>query len=246
MGYKDGKVQLKRADNQKIVNVGIERFSPSDRKLIQDWAPCTFDRRPVRAGDKVVTGHLIAVRVGEKVIATVDADVELVVAEVQDPWIGVVVPQQGRDMTGWIRASELRRRTLDGERHVADHGHEYAVPDMAAITPVSPTLSTRCPVEHLNEADFEQQVLKSDVPVLVDFYAEWCGPCKALGPVLEELAVEASDVKVVKVDIDRNRNLAARYGIQSLPSLLVFKNGQVRNRQVGLAAKARLKSMLNL
>ncbi len=246
LDYKDGKVRLRRADNQKIVGVPFERLSHSDQALIQDL------QRQVRAGDKVVTLHPTAVRVGAKVLTTVDAGVEVHVAQVQGRWIGVVVQREGRDIAGWIPAVEVRHAVAgDRAHHVPSARSERLVggkPSAGTMYPwsaaaIAPVLRR---VEPADESDFEQQVLKADVPVLVDFCAEWCGPCRALGPVLEELAREASDVKIVRVDFDRNRNLAARYGVESLPSLLVFKSGQVRDRQVGLAAKARLKSMLNL
>jgi len=82
--------------------------------------------------------------------------------------------------------------------------------------------------------------------VLVDFYATWCGPCKALAPTLEEVAVENPQAKVCKVDIDESPELAARYGVKSIPSLMVFKDGQVVARQNGLPSKNRLKTMLDL
>jgi len=89
-------------------------------------------------------------------------------------------------------------------------------------------------------------VLNSDVPVLVDFYAIWCGPCKRLAPTLEELAAESPGIKVVKVDVDDSSELAERYEIHSMPCLIVFKNGQVVARQKGVVSKARLKSLLGL
>jgi thioredoxin 1 len=101
-------------------------------------------------------------------------------------------------------------------------------------------------VIHANEATFEQEVLRSDEPVLVDFYANWCGPCKKLAPTLEEVAVESPQARVVIVNIDENPELAAQYSVKSLPSLLVFKDGKVVSRQNGLVNKARLHFMLDL
>ena len=99
---------------------------------------------------------------------------------------------------------------------------------------------------HADEANFDELVLNSDVPVLVDFYADWCGPCRTLAPVLEELARETSDAKIVKVNVEHSPQLAARYGISSIPSLKVFEDGKIVDEQVGLASKARLKVMLGI
>jgi thioredoxin 1 len=101
-------------------------------------------------------------------------------------------------------------------------------------------------VLHASEDSFDEQVLKSNVPVLVDFYAKWCGPCRMLAPTLEELAKETPQARIVKIDVDDNPELAARYGVNSLPSLIVFKAGNITARQKGLVSKTRLQAMLDL
>ena len=100
-------------------------------------------------------------------------------------------------------------------------------------------------VEHANESNFNQLVLQSDLPVLVDFYADWCGPCRMIAPVLEELAKETPDARVVKVNVDQAPQLASRYGVSSIPNLMVFKDGEIATQQVGFANKAQLKKLLS-
>ena len=98
---------------------------------------------------------------------------------------------------------------------------------------------------HVTEANFDSQVLQADKPVLVDFWATWCGPCQMQAPILEELAKERDDVILAKVDVDQNPNLAQKYRVMSIPMLAVFKNGQPVVSAVGLQNKVTLNEMLN-
>lgn len=98
----------------------------------------------------------------------------------------------------------------------------------------------------LTEANFDAEVLTSSMPVLVDFWAEWCGPCRMLAPTIEELAREYSGtVKVGKVNVDQNTNLAERYGISSIPTIMLFKNGQIIEQTLGVQPKDTLKKMID-
>jgi thioredoxin 1 len=99
-------------------------------------------------------------------------------------------------------------------------------------------------VIHANVRDFEQVVLRSKVPVLVDFYADWCRPCRMLAPTLEQLAREMPHVKIVKIDVEANPELAGYFGVSSIPALMVFKEGNVVASQLGLADKASVKRMI--
>jgi len=99
-------------------------------------------------------------------------------------------------------------------------------------------------LEHVTAATFEERVLKSEKPVLVDFYAEWCGPCKQLGPILEDFAEEHPDVRVVKVDVAENSDLVSYYRVQAMPTLLVIRGGKVATRTIGLVSKEGLKEMI--
>lgn len=101
-------------------------------------------------------------------------------------------------------------------------------------------------VSELSHANFNSEVLKSSSPVLVDFWAPWCGPCRQITPMIEELAAEnAGSVKILKVNIDDNPQTAQEYGVMSIPTLMVFKNGEVTDRFVGVQPKARLQQALD-
>ncbi len=100
-------------------------------------------------------------------------------------------------------------------------------------------------VGKVSDADFEAQVLKAKEPVVVDFWAEWCGPCKMIAPALEEIAGSLNGkVKIVKLNVDESPNTAQKYGIMSIPTLMLFKNGELASRQVGAAPKQKLEQWI--
>ena len=101
-------------------------------------------------------------------------------------------------------------------------------------------------IVHISDESFEEEVLQSERPVLIDYWAEWCGPCKMIAPVLDEIATEYSDrLKVVKLNIDDNPQTPPKYGIRGIPTLMVFKNGQVEATKVGAVSKAQLTAFLD-
>jgi thioredoxin 1 len=101
-------------------------------------------------------------------------------------------------------------------------------------------------IRHLNDADFKQAISSADKPVLVDFWADWCGPCKAIAPVLDELADDlAGQVTIAKVNVDKNPEIARELGIRSIPSLYVFKDGQKIAQRVGTASYKELKALVS-
>jgi len=100
-------------------------------------------------------------------------------------------------------------------------------------------------VGKVSDATFEAEVLNSAEPVVVDFWAEWCGPCRMIAPALEEISGTLGDkVKIVKLNVDENPGVASKYGIMSIPTLMIFKNGELASRQVGAAPKAKLEQWI--
>src|ERR1044071_3920877 len=113
---------------------------------------------------------------------------------------------------------------------------------------ISPIQTTRCAmgVGKVSDATFDTEVLKASGPVVVDFWAEWCGPCRMIAPALEEIAGALGEkVKIVKLNVDENPNVAQKYGIMSIPTLMIFKNGEMAARQVGAAPKQKLEQWIN-
>ena len=97
---------------------------------------------------------------------------------------------------------------------------------------------------NINKNNFQSEVINSDKPVLIDFWAPWCGPCRMVSPIIEEIADERSDIKVCKVNIDEEAELAAQFGVMSIPTMVVFENGKEVKRTVGFQPKERLKAWL--
>ena len=99
-------------------------------------------------------------------------------------------------------------------------------------------------VKNINEQEFENEVLKSDIPVLVDFWAQWCGPCKMLGPIVEQVAQKTQGVKVVKLNVDDAISTAQKYGVVSIPTLIVFNGGKEVKRSVGLISEQQVSELI--
>lgn len=100
-------------------------------------------------------------------------------------------------------------------------------------------------VKHIGDDEFDAEVLKSSVPVVVDFWAEWCGPCKMVGPILDQLAQDFGDtLKIVKINVDEHQKHAAQYSVRGIPTLLIFKDGQLIKTQVGALGKPQLSALI--
>ena len=100
-------------------------------------------------------------------------------------------------------------------------------------------------VININEETFQKEVMESTLPVIVDFWAPWCGPCRMVGPILDEIAQERQDIKVCKVNVDEQQALASRYGIMSIPTLMVFKDGQAVSKSAGARPKAQILALVD-
>lgn len=137
----------------------------------------------------------------------------------------------------WYNESEPAQSfyVIPGFSH-SKTGYDNIVQNLKEDTPMA--------VIHLNKDNFEQEALQSDKPVLVDFYADWCGPCKMVSPIIEQIAEESDAYKVCKVNVDNSPEIAAKYNVMSIPTLVVLKDGKVAQQAVGARSKDAIKAML--
>ena len=127
---------------------------------------------------------------------------------------------------------------------VADACVTVVNPHPRPIFPMENTVSDK--ITHTTDANFQAEVLDSDTPVLLDFWAEWCGPCKSIAPVLDELAgTYEGKLKVVKINIDENQQTPRQFGVRGIPTLMIFKNGKVEATQIGAVGKGQLTQMID-
>lgn len=150
--------------------------------------------------------------------------------------LGVLATAAATAYSGWAPGELFEKFFQPGKTANVDNdrGQTMSIPTQ-----------TERRVQHVNESQFDREVLQSATPVLVDFYADWCGPCKMLAPVLEDLARETPDAKIVKVNVDHAPGVASRYGINSIPTLILFRDGKPKSGLVGLASKSSLQTLLN-
>lgn len=141
----------------------------------------------------------------------------------------------------WLTPGCLRAEAADQQARTKNTSG-FATKGVAKMVSLEQTEAGK--VHHATTATFADMVLRAKTPVLVDFYADWCGPCQRLSPILEQVAAEVTDARVVKVNVDQNPELAAHYNISSIPAMMVFKNGRVVDQAVGLVGKAQIKAML--
>jgi thioredoxin 1 len=165
-------------------------------------------------------------------------------------------PSPGSD-PGWTQTSQGAARdqkAKPGPVFAGSRSHEPGLTPAGGVL-TFPAKFTAIPhdskgydmaVGKVSDADFETEVLKASGPVVVDFWAEWCGPCRMIAPALDEIQTALGEkVKIVKLNVDENPGVASKYGIMSIPTLMIFKNGELASRQVGAAPKAKLEQWIN-
>ena len=147
--------------------------------------------------------------------------------------IGASRPRRGAD-------ADLTRRQAGGECFVSESSR-----NPAPHAPKERLMSSEL-IKHVSDASFDSDVLKSGKPVLVDYWAEWCGPCKMIAPILDEVSKDYGDrLQVAKMNVDENRDVPAKFGIRGIPTLMLFKDGQLAATKVGALSKAQLTAFLD-